>query len=81
MTPWRLLWMVFYLAWYPMYEARHFLKWQLVGVTLHLCAILFSWVLARGVDLTLLNPLTYSDFGWFLFIAWHLFWVWMWVIE
>jgi len=80
-APWRLLVIIAFAIWIPLYEARHFLKWQAVGTFWHLCAILFFWVQYRNIDLSLLNPLTYSELGWFYFIAWHLGWVWMWVNE
>jgi len=79
--PCRLLVLAAHAIWWPLHEARHFLKWQAIGVALWACAILMNWVLGRGIDLSLLNPLTYSEFGWFFFVAWHLGWVWMWVNE
>lgn len=57
------------------------LVWLGIGAVLHLCAILLSWLLCRSIDLSLLNPLTYSDWGWFLTVAWYCGCVWMWVNE
>lgn len=55
--------------------------WFGVGVFWHLCAVLLTWLLARTADTSALNPLTYSDFGWFLTIAWYWGWLWLWVKE
>lgn len=57
------------------------LVWFGIGAGLHLCAILLNWLLCRGIDLSLLNPWTYSGFGWLLTIAWYWGWLWLWVNE
>lgn len=57
------------------------LVWFGIGAGLHLCAILLSWLLCRSIDLSLLNPWTYSDWGWFLTVAWYCGWLWLWVNE
>lgn len=57
------------------------LVWLGIGAGLHLCAILLSWLLCRSIDLSLLNPLSYSGFGWLLTIGWYWGWLWLWVNE
>lgn len=57
------------------------LVWLGVGAFWHLCAIMLNWLLCRGIDLSLLNPWGYSDWGWFLTIVWYCGCVWMWVNE
>lgn len=80
-APYRLLVMICYSLGVLIYEARHFLKWQAVGLVLWLCVILMNWTLYRGIDLSLLNPFEYSWVGWFMFVGSCMFWVWMWVNE
>lgn len=57
------------------------LVWFGVGLFWHLCAILLSWLLCRGIDLSLLNPLSYSDYGWFMAIAYYCLFLWLWINE
>lgn len=66
---------------FSQYGQLRWLVWLGIGAGLHLCAIMLSWLLCRSIDLSLLNPLTYSDFGWFLTVAWYCGCVWMWVNE
>lgn len=55
--------------------------WQVVGLFIEVCVIVFVMVLTRNFDLSMLNPATYSPAGWAFFVGWHCFWVWMWVNE
>ena len=57
------------------------LVWLGIGAGLHLCAILLNWLLARDIDISLLNPWTYSDWGWFLTICYCCLFVWLWINE
>jgi hypothetical protein len=66
---------------FSQYGPLRWLVWLGIGVALHLCAVLMNWLLVRSIDLSDLNPLTYSDFGWILLVCWHLLWIWMWVNE
>lgn len=68
-------------ALFSQYGPLRWLVWLGVGAALHLCAVLMNWLLARNIDLSDLNPLTYSEWGWLLTVAWYCGWVWMWVNE
>lgn len=57
------------------------LVWLIIGALIHLCAILLNWLLDRSIDLSLLNPWTYSEFGWFLTVVWYIGWLLAWINE
>lgn len=58
------------------------LVWLGFCAGLHLLLIVTQWVLFRSIDLSLLNPWTYSDLGWFLTAVWYGFGAgYMWVNE
>lgn len=61
--------------------ALRWLVWLAVGAGLHLLLIVMQWVLFRDIEVSLLNPWTYSDWGWLLTVAWYCGCVWMWAIE
>lgn len=68
-------------ALFSQYGPLRWLVWLGIGAGLHALLIVIQWVLFRGIDLSLLNPWTYTDHAWFLTAAWYLGCFWMWVNE
>jgi hypothetical protein len=57
------------------------MAWLVLGVMLHLALIVVKWLVFREIDLSNLNPWTYSPHAFFIAIMWYWGFLYLWIIE